>query len=73
MITILALALLAAVSIWGTIDMLSQINRNERERKKSNWVSKGIDSRKERGGKAYQGDCPRDRKILFLHLFSFKE
>jgi len=34
MITILALALLAAVSIWGTIDILSQINRNERERNK---------------------------------------
>jgi len=36
MITILALALLAFVAIWGSIDMLSQINRNERERKKLN-------------------------------------
>ena len=36
MITILALSLLAFVAIWGTIDILSQINRNENERKKSN-------------------------------------
>jgi hypothetical protein len=36
MITILALVLLAFVAIWGTIDILGQINRNENERKKSN-------------------------------------
>jgi hypothetical protein len=36
MITIISLAILAFVAVWGTIDILSQINRNENERKKSN-------------------------------------
>ena len=73
MITILALALLAFVSIWGAIDLLRQIDRNENERKKPNWLPKRIDSGEKERGEGNQGNCPRDRKVLFLHLFSFEK